>query len=59
MNEFRKDTTMNGFRKEEMKKEKKALFTVYQRVDDATFERITPAKSSHQAWTLKLLNKFK
>ena len=33
-----------------MKKEKKALFTIYQGVDDATFEWIAPAKSSQEAW---------
>ena len=39
------DIVVNGFREEEMKKEKKALFTIYQGVDDATLEWIALAKS--------------
>ena len=41
---------MYEFKEEEMKKEKKALFTIHQRVDDATFELIVHAKSSENAW---------
>lgn len=44
------DTVVYEFKEEEMKKEKKALFTIHQRVDGTTFELIVHAKSSENAW---------
>ncbi|KAK8936808.1 hypothetical protein KSP39_PZI011861 [Platanthera zijinensis] len=36
--------------REARKKDKKALFTLYQGVDEATFEKISKAVSSKEAW---------
>ena len=38
--------------KERRKKEKKALFTIYQRLDDTMFEIIAPANTSKEAWEM-------
>ena len=46
------NTVVNGAKEDEMKKEKKALFTIYQGVDDATFELIASAKTSKEAWEI-------
>ena len=38
--------------KERRKKEKKALFTIYQGLDDTMFEIIAPANTSKEAWEM-------
>jgi len=41
--------------RESRKKDNKALFTIYQRLDEATLEMVAPAKTSKKAW--EMLNK--
>ena len=38
--------------RENKKKDKKALFFIYQAVDDAIFERISTASTSKEAWDM-------
>ena len=46
------NTKQKNLLKDQRKKDKKALFLLYQGVDESTFEKIAKAKLSKEAWEI-------